>query len=142
MANLGRKQLGDWIPLQVVCLNASKFPADPDAAPTLTAYDSAFSVVTGFDDVRLSPRHREAAPGHFSLQLQVDSNFSAGHYTVLYEWTIGAHTGKQVDHFEVVAGGNEKGAYTAVYDFRTPHAQYVVGETDNEKIEWRRNPRT
>lgn len=138
MIPLGDYQLGDWISLDVVTSNASGVPTAPTTCPTLTIIDaSGTSVLSRL----IPPVLLGSKTGLFGFQQPLDSNFSAQQYFALIEWTVGSFDGKQISSFEVVAGGNNKGAYDSIHFYDRPHADFIVGKTDIGTLETRRNPR-
>ena len=79
--------------------------------------------------------------GLFALDFQIDSEFSADIYVVRFTWDHSGSTFAKLASFEVTAGGHASGAYVELYRFRKSHADYVVGVTDADVLEWRKNPR-
>lgn len=139
MPYLGRHQLGDWVPIAVKCYDETVAPQNPDAAPTLTIYDNDGAVALSVGSIPVYQKNVKT--GLFRTEVQLDSNFSAGQYAALVEWTEGTHDGKELSRFEVVGGGHASGAYLQIHEYKTPQAKYLVGSTDAGVLESRRSPR-
>ncbi len=139
---LGRKQLGDWLPIKLLCRNTSFAEAAPVIAPSYTIYpNDSDSPVTGADTVSMPPIHRDELTGHFRSFHKLDSNFSTGQYRILKEYTIGSSAFAKEDRFEIVAGGHTGGAYVSLFWYSRPHADFLIGQLDDGTIEMRPSPR-
>lgn len=137
---LGEYFQGEWVSVPLVTANTSDVEADADAAPTVSIYKASDTPITGADDETMAPFAQGERVGFFNRDFQLDSNFTAGRYIVLVEYTI---TSDKADlhFFEVVAGGDDKGAYVAMFYYRRPHANYIVGQRDDGELEFRRGPK-
>src|SRR6185503_5721565 len=97
----GRFQLGQEIPLGVLCVNSASTPVNPDSAPFMDVYNaSGTKVVSG----KLIPIiDRGGQTGYFQLRIFLGSAFVAGRYTVVYHWDSGSFEGQEADDFEIMA---------------------------------------
>lgn len=134
----GRWQLGQEIPLAVLCVDADETPTNPDAAPFLDVYSTSAKVIAGR---RLPLLDRNGQRAFFQLNLRLDSRFAAGVYQVVYHYTIGSYLGQVHDTFEVVAGGDADGASIAAYWYERPHADFLVRQLDSGQLVKGKNPR-
>ena len=89
MAWRGRKQLGQFMHLSLVCKDASFLPAAPDAAPTMSIYDSSGTETKA--DLKLPPQGFSET-GQFGRDVFLDSSFSTGTYAVLSFLPVSAWT--------------------------------------------------
>lgn len=136
--NLGRKQLGDWLVLDVLTTSLIT-PTAPTAAPVVTIYNSAgTSVGTTW---KMPPMQLGRRTGLFLIRILLNSSFSAGHYTGVITCTTGGNSFMATFNFTVAANGNAKGAYQQLYHFDCPNFEYIVGQTEDGTLEWRKNPR-
>jgi len=133
----GRFQLGDHYPLLVQCMNANHTPAAPTSAPLVDIYDTADNKVV---TARTIPPKDENVTGLFGQDLMLDSNFSAGFWCARYEYVVSAVTYVKLDMFEIVAGGDDAGAYTALHYYDKPHAKFLMGAREDGTLEANRNP--
>lgn len=141
MSWLGEYFLGEWVPVPVTCVNSSGAIANPSAAPTLSIYKADDTPITGANDVTMPPFAQGEQTGFFKRDVQLDSNFSAGRYNCLIEYTVGGSAKVETHSFRVMAGGNAKGAYVALWYYPRPHANYIVGQLDDGTLEARRGPK-
>lgn len=136
--NLGRKQLGDWIVLDVKTTSVIT-PTAPTAAPVVSIYDSTgTSVGTTW---KMPPIQLNVRTGYFQIRILLTSAFSAGKYVGVVTCTVGGSSFMATFNFTVLANGNAKGAYQSLHHFDCPHFEYLVGQTEDGTIEWRKNPR-
>lgn len=136
--DLGRYQLGDEVPLPLLCLDTSKRPADPDAAPRVAIYDEAGGAVKDF---ALPVCDKAETTGWFLGSLFLGSDFAAGHYEAVYRWKVGGNHGGRVDTFEIVAGGSESGQVIALHSYERPHSDFMVQQRTSGRIYKGRNPK-
>jgi hypothetical protein len=134
----GRYQLGEEIPLSVLCVDADGAPANPSVAPHMDIYRGATQVLAGKLLPQLDPG---GATGLFGLRLFLGADFSEGRHTVVYRYLTGSYLGQQTEEFEVVAGGHRDGAVLAMHWYERPHARFVVQQLDSGKLVKGRNPR-
>lgn len=137
MIGLGRFQLGDWLPIQMVTYDETRQPVAPTAAPVMTIYDASGTATLSRS---IPPMHVGVKTGLFKFEQPLNSDFSAQQYFAHVSWTEGTHDGAELFAFRVVAGGNNKGAYDSLYFYSRPHADFIVGKTDMGTLETRRNP--
>lgn len=149
--NLGRVQQGDWLPIHVVTTDANgvaAFPTDNTGAvvypylsiidPTQThqllILDAAPLTALNRFDTNLTGRHL--------LWQRIGPEFPVGLYYAYIQWQAASATfnRRRLHSFQVVPGGNVKGAYTSLAYYERPHASFIVGQTDGGLLEARRNP--
>ena len=133
----GRFQLGEHVPLAVLCRNSSGQPAAPDAAPQVDVYSDTTHPTTG---KAIPAQDKSLVTGLFTYRLFLGSGFVVGRYTVTYHWVIGANHGMQVDDFEIVGGGHEDGEVISMYFYDRPHADFIVQQLSSGKVVRGRNP--
>ena len=138
--HIGRYQLGVEVPLSVVTTNSSGDAAAPDACPTVVIYTSAAVRVSGYNGKKIPVVDAANTTGLFRYGAFLGPVFAAGRYTVVYQWVIGAFTGKEVSYFDVIAGGNSDGAVIAMAELQRPHARFVVQHLSSGKLSSNRNP--
>lgn len=137
---LGRKILGEWLRIPVRSLDASRDEIAPTTAPTYSIYPNSETVISTANDVTMPALAVGTLTGWHQAEHLLDSGFSAGRHVVLVEYASAGHTGTEEHSFEIVAGGNNKGAYIALAHYRTPHADFIVGQLDDGTTEFRKNP--
>lgn len=150
--NLGRVQPGDWLQIPVVTNDASGFAAFPtdntgaavwpylciiDPTKThqlLVIADQPLPAINRFDS-NLTGRH--------ALWQRIGPEFPVGVYYCYIQWQAASATfnRRQIHTFQVVPGGDVKGAYTALTFYEQPQASFIVGQTDGGLLESRRNPK-
>ena len=132
-----RHRLGDWLTLSVRTTDAVGTPTLPTDAPTAAIYSASTRVET----VSLPIADRYKVTAFFKRHIQLDSDYSAGYYQVVYDWNIsGGYHGTKVEHFQVVAGGDADGAVISVEKLERPEAQYLLYKVDSGAILAGRNP--
>lgn len=134
----GRYQLGQEVPLGVLCLNAADTPTAPDRAPTMKVWDAAGTRVA---DLAIPALDRYAVTGLFRHRLFLDGRFAAGRYTVTYHWNAGSFVGLDADTFEIAAGGHADGSVVAMTWYHRPQAEFIVQQLNSGAIVKGRNPR-
>ena len=149
--NLGRFQQGDWLPIPVVTDNTSgspAFPTDNAAAvvhPYLWIIDPTQThqlLVLAEQPLAAISRFDSNLTGRHLLYQRIGPELPVGLYYVYLQWQAASATynRRQVHTFQVVAGGDTKGAYTSLVFYERPHANFLVGQTDGGLLEARRNP--
>lgn len=134
----GRFQLGEHIPLAVLCRDSSGSPVAPVAAPRADVYATSGHPVIS----KLLPSlDGLAVTGLFQLRLFLGAGFSPGAYTVAYRWLDGSHVGLEVDTFEIPPGGDDSGAVISLFPYERPHAYFLMQERDGGGLYKGRNPR-
>lgn len=153
MRYLGRFQLGQFVHLSLITSNTAEeypdAPTAPDAAPTFSIYNSDGSKV--ITNKRMPLQHpSETALFAVDQMLACLSalgpaygtvEFEEGRsYFVRYEWLISTAAFARIDYFDVIPGGDCRGAYTALEFYERPQADYMVGALENGTVEKRRGP--
>jgi hypothetical protein len=141
MSYLGEFFQGEWVNIPVVCRNASLAEANATAAPVLNIYRADNTPITGADDITMAPFAQGERTGYFNRAVQLDSNFTAGRYVCHIAYAVSGSNKAELHFFQVVAGGNAKGAYVALWYYPRPHAKYIVGQLDDGTLEMRRGPK-
>ena len=136
MSYRGRYQLGQSIPLLLQCVNASGVPTVPDAAPTLEVWSSSAKV----QSLLIPVIDRYQVTGLFTYTLFLDQSYAAGGYRAVFSWRSGTFRGLTVDHIEVLAGGDGRGAVIAMHYYLRPHARFLVQELNSGLLIKGRNP--
>lgn len=136
--DLGRYQIGDEVPLPLLCLNSSERPADPDEAPRVAVYGGAGGAVADF---ALPVCDKAETVGWFLGRLYLGGDYAEGHYEVVSRWAVGGTQGGRVDTFEVVAGGAESGQVIAMHSYERPHSNFMVQQRTSGRLYKGRNPR-
>jgi len=136
--NLGRFKLGQFVPIAVTCLS-EETPYAPTAAPTVTIYDASSarvlsSVMPVVDKV--------PAPGFFVLDVLLNSDFSAGHYSVAINYVANSTSCLVVMHFEVLPIGNANGAVISQFFYERPQARFLVQKLSSAARRFLKNPRS
>jgi hypothetical protein len=143
----GRYQIGDEIPLSVLCTDHTGKPTDPDACPQLEIYGPTGKVAGGWPGAlngggqRMPILDPNATTGFFQSLVFLGSMFSVGQYTATSRWTVGSFNGLQCDTFEIVPGGSDKGNVVALDWYPRPQASFLFHQLDSGRIRPGRNPR-
>ncbi len=138
MAYLGRYQLGATVALYRPCQDAARVLTLPDSPPQAKVFSGTTLV-----EAHLMPiEDRYVVTGLFRLPLFLGRLYSAGFYQVVYYYQTGAGAanGVESDNFEVVGGGDVKGAVISTYFYSRPEATYIVQGTESGMILKGRNP--
>jgi hypothetical protein len=143
MAYRGRKQQGEEVTLGVLCADAAGSPAAPDAAPTVSVYGPPGLVLAGKALPVLDRYGTGVLASLFQWNLFLAEAYVPGVYHALYSWTTGAgaFAGGALDSFEVVQGGDPKGAVLSLYHWQRPHAAFVLQGLDSGRLARNRSPR-
>lgn len=137
---LGRLESGAVLPLRVQVRNASKEPAEPDAAPAAEFYGPTGSKV--LSGVPVPPADRAGAVGLFRRPLHLGDPFAtAGQYSAVVRWAVAGSQRLKAFRFEVLPLGHADGAVVALAHHETPHALYLVQQTDAGLVFRGKNPR-
>lgn len=137
---LGAYQLGGRVALTILCHDANGVPLAPDAAPRVSVHGGQSNVfIAAFD---APPLDRPNAPGLFQMVLHLGGRFPVGYYEAFYTYSVGLGSNNPVEHdsFQVVAGGDPRGAVLALYALNKPHAQFLIQQCDSGKILKGSNP--
>lgn len=135
---LGRYQLGEYVPLRVLCLNGSQVPADPDACPLVDLRSASGKPVSG-EGLPVLDKH--ATTGLFGSGLYLDEAFSEGAYSVQFTWLVGGTLYSSLARFQVAPGGGASGQVIAMCSYERPHARFLVQQRTSGRIYKGRNPR-
>jgi hypothetical protein len=85
---LGQYQLGDRLPIRVLCSDADDLPVEPDEAPRACVRNVSGVAVP---DLWLPPLDRTSAPGLFQYPLHLDARFATGYYVAEISWKAGGN---------------------------------------------------
>lgn len=150
--NLGSVQQGDWLAIPVLTDNTSgvaEFPTDNTGTvvyPYLTIIDPTKThqpVVMADQPLTAINRFNSNVTGRHLLWQRIGPELPVGVYYCHLQWQSGSASinRRRVHSFQVVPGGNTKGAYTALTFYEKPHASFIVGQTDGGLLDVRRNPK-
>lgn len=150
--NLGRVQQGDWLQIPVVTFDSSGFAAWPTDGsgnvvyPYLCIIDPTQShtqLVMSDQPLTAVNRFDSSITGLHALWQRIGPECPVGTYRCYVHWQAAASSSnrRHMDSFQVVAGGNVKGAYSAITFYEKPQASFIVGQTDGGLLEARRNPK-
>lgn len=134
VGDLGRFQLGDFVPLAVLTVDHTGFPTMPDAAPVATVADGSGTAVATLKLALLN------VATQFGLPWFLGVGATLGTYTVQYAFTVAGHAGTATDTFEVIPGGDPGGAIISMFAFDRPEATYVVAQLTSGLLVQGRNP--
>ena len=127
-----RKQLGDEIELSVRCTDSNGTATAPTAAPVLTVYDSAGTLVLTRS---LPPQAKGKTTGRFLLNLFLGSSFAAGSYFANYDYAISGTDYALEESFDIVAGGNSAGQYIALHFVEQgDQKDWLIGQTESGSL--------
>jgi hypothetical protein len=133
----GRIQLGQEVKLGFLAKDANGNNALPDTTPTFRIYNSSGTMILN----GLVPiEDRFGYTGIFEYQQFIDSRFAAGLYFIVFKCTVSSIARTEVDHFEVLAGGDRHGAVVAMEYYVRPQASFVVQNTLSGALINGRNP--
>lgn len=136
MAYLGKFSLGATVPLYLPCKNATKALSLPDAPPQYKSFSGTTLV-----EAHLMPiEDRYVITGLFRSTLFLGRLYSVGFYSVVYYYNVSGYYGIETDNFEIVGGGDARGASVSTYFYARPEANYVVQGTEQGLIIKGRNP--
>jgi hypothetical protein len=133
----GSYQLGESVPLAVLCRNTSQVPADPDACPQVEIFGEGGERASA----KLAIQDPAATTGFFAGKLYLSSLFTPGEYTAVYRWDISGTRLESEDTFSVVAGGDGSGAVIALHTYERPQANFLVQQRQDGQMYKGKNPR-
>lgn len=133
----GRFTLGQFVPLSASCVDGDSDPGAPTYAPTVKVYESDGTRILSS---KMPPVDRYVVDGLFNYRLRLGDDYATGHYMVSVSWVIGGSTFIEAGNFEIVAGGHEDGAVTAVVEYRTPAGTHLVQRLDSDQRVLARGP--
>jgi hypothetical protein len=137
ITDLGRFQLGDWVPIVFRTTDSSGVLTAPtttsDHAPIGAVYLGSTTKVEKFKLNIIDP---VVSPATFTYRIRLSSSYSVGRYSIAILFTTGsgAYTGRKLFSFEVVGGGNTNGAITSGHSFERPEAYHYVHAVDSGQI--------
>lgn len=138
--NLGRFQLGDFVPLSLNATTATGSPSAPSANPTAAIYDLTASPPSLVDTVQMVICDRYQQTAFFQTLHRLSSSYSATKfYAVCYAWNSGTALIK-TEYFSVVAGGDSDGAVIGSIGYHRPDGERVVYLRDGGKLVFSRGP--
>lgn len=135
---LGRYQLGATLHLELPCRDLNKQAVLPDKPPQLKVFNGTTLV-----EAKLMPiQDRYVVTGLFRSTLFLGRLYAVGQYQVVYYYhsTATGYYGLHHDNFEVVAGGDVRGAVVGTYFYERPEASYIVQGLESGSIIKGRNP--
>ena len=136
---LGRTQLGKYITLGVLCVDANGTPVQPDAPPVMKVWNPAGTAIV---NEKLPIVERYVQTGWFRKRLFLDSVFAVGQHRVTYTYSVNSsYYGLQEDGFDILDGGDPDGAVIGLHHLDKPHAGFVVKMLDSGALQASRNPR-
>jgi len=135
---LGRYQLGDLVPLTVLCTGPDGSPLDPDSAPAARIYPASGGLVA---EVALPCRDRPATTGLFGGRILLGPSYAPGRYLIQCRWQAGTFHGGRLLSLQVLPGGDATGTVTALCHYDRPGATHVINARTSGAIKKGRNPR-
>lgn len=139
--DLGRFQLGHFVPVMFDALDANNAPSWPTATPTIKTF-SETDLTTAVETIRPGARDIHRQTGLFYYPLRLSSSYSANKvYFVSSSWAIGGSTYRQLDQFRIEPGGDADGAVIGGIFIARPEAGVVAYIVDSGKLKTARNPR-
>ena len=139
--DLGRVQLGSFVPLLFQAVDGNGLNAWPTATPTIKTFASD-DVTTVVETIRPAARDPNRQTGLFMTMLRLSSSYTVDKiYVVSCSWAISGSTYRTTLLFRVVAGGNADGAVIGQTFVRRPEAGVVTWLEDGGKWKSARNPR-
>ena len=139
MTDLGRFQLGDWLPLCVQTHGSTYAPTLPDNCPTAKIFDESGSLIETLN-MPINDRYGPTT-ALFMRRRLLDSSYAAGKYMIFYLWIVSSTGYPECQQFEVVAGGSADGNVIGNYWNETPAAGYVITALHGGKLLTNRGPR-
>jgi hypothetical protein len=131
-----RYRQGEVARLTFCCTTAARVATQPDAPPAIAVYSAAGAkLATG--RMALADRYRQA--GLVRYQLQLGSDFPAGHYLVRVDYAVAGVARAFSGVFEVTAG-DAAGAVVSKAAYERPHARFLVHQTEDGTRVFGRNP--
>ena len=140
MAYLGRYQLGQFVPLQVLVQDQAGTPAEPTLRTPMariTALGSGQLVMT----VSLHHLRRNRVGPVYVHQLRLASDYLPGRYGVLYQVPTGSFLGAGLALFEVVPQGDPAGPVIATTVVTQPAGDQVLAQVGGGQLVLGQKPR-
>ncbi len=129
--------LGEVVPIRAWIRTDAQLPIDPDAAPRALIYSATTRVAT--EKIPAIDQNDQTAL--FGLQLCLDTKFSPGRYSVIYQFQIGSTNRAYRDSFDVVAGGDAAGRGNSLFYFQGSQRDVILMRTDQGAVRRMFNPR-
>lgn len=128
----GKVILGSQLRLTVQC-TAAGVPTAPDSAPTLKVYTDTGTLVRS---LTVPPQDQTNATGLFGYLLPLNSSYSTGKHFALWSWVISSTTyTRELDHFEIVAGGHADGMLNAMFYLDRPDGNDWILTTSEQGVQ-------
>lgn len=139
--DLGRFQLGEFVPITLGSVAGNNVPSWPTACPTIKTFIET-DFTSAIETLRPMARDLLRVTGMFYYPIRLSSSYTAGKvYLVTKSWAISGSTYVETEQFRVVAGGDADGGAIGAAALRRPEALAVVYALDSGKIKSARNPR-
>ncbi len=126
------------MPLYLGSVDSTRALTLPDAPPQAKIFTGTTLV-----ESKLMPiEDRYVLTGWFRATLFLGHLYSTGFYDVVYYYSTGsgAFNGVVTDNFEIVPGGDPRGAVIGTYFYDRPEARYIVQGLESGAIIKGRNP--
>lgn len=133
----GTYQLGQSVPLTLLCVNGSDVAVNPENPPVISV-SKAGTYAVRYKPIGAISQGRQT--GLFAFNLFLDGNYSAGYWNVRYFYKAGSVIQVVFDNFRVIAGGHADGAVTSLHHWERPEANFIVQVLDEGKIAKGKNP--
>lgn len=133
-----RLQLGQDLPITILCKNATGVPSDPDVAPVLSIYSSSAKKLSGES---MPVLESAATTGLFKAVIYLDERFSEGKHTAVVRYKVSSHHGMEVIPFRILPGGSATGQVISMFRFDLPHLTYLINQRSSGRIYKGKNPR-
>lgn len=134
---LGMKQQGEWLDVELQCLNTASTPTMPTDVPVLKIWSGATRIV----NAEMPIVDATDQVGVFCFPLFLDARFSAGHYTGDIGYTIGTDFFLKPIYFDVSPGGHYDGQVLATAFYHRPNRDHILYQTESGRIKVGSNPR-
>ena len=137
--HLGRFQLGDFVPINMVATVAGGTPSLPDAAPVCAIF-AAGSLGAALESHNLPIRDRYGTTALFGKDILLTSSYAAGEYVVVNTWAHSSTANGEMQQFSVVAGGDALGSVIGQHNLSRPESQELLYQTDAGALRLGKNP--
>lgn len=134
---IGRYQVGQEIPLFVLCRTADRVPTVPDSPPVAKILDASGDVM---DAIQLPICDRYNQDGYFLIRYRLGAGFGLGSYTVETTYVLSGVPYVLISTFEVMDGGDIGGPVISLYAVERPQARYVIAQLGTGRLVQGRNP--
>lgn len=139
--DLGRFQLGDWVPITFPTVNNTRTPSWPTATPTIKTFDAS-DVTTVVETLRPPAFDMQRQTGLFRHWLRLSSTYAANKtYLAVATWTISGTDYADMFQWIVLPGGDADGAVIGAKFVSRPEANVVAYCVDGGKLKTSNNPR-